>query len=246
MGQYHDLYLESDILLLSDVFENFRITCLQYYKLDPCHYVTSPALQWDAMLKMTGIQLELMTDVDQFQFIEKGMRGGISYIAHRYGEANNRYMAKYDETKPSKYIMYLDVNNLYGCAMSQYLPIGGFKWMTEKPIDKLVNTVYINPDADKGYIFEVDLEYPAELHELHNHHPVAAEKMKVTKEMLLPYRKQLREEYGIYIGQVAKLIPTLPDKKNYVLHLRNLQLYLRLGLKLKKCIEFWNLIRAHG
>ena len=87
------------------------------------------------MLKMAGIQLELMTDVDQFHFLEKGMRGEyliISYISHRYGEANNRYMAKYDETKPSRYIMYLDANNLYGWALSQYLPIGGFKWMTEK------------------------------------------------------------------------------------------------------------------
>ena len=176
MGQYHDLYLESDNFLLSDVFENFRNTCLQYYKLGPCHYFTSPALSWDAMLKMTGIQLELMTDVNQFQFLEKDMRRGISYIAHRYGEENNKYMSKYDETKPSKYIMYLDANNLYGCAMSQYLPIGGFKWMTEKQIDKLVNKVYINPDAYKGYIFEVDLEYSAELHKLHNDYPVAAKK----------------------------------------------------------------------
>jgi len=134
------------------------------------------------MFKMTGIQLELLTDVDQFQFIEKGMRGGISYIAHRYGEADNKYM-----TKLFKYIMYLDAKNLYGWAMSQYLPIGGFKWMTEKQINKLVKKVYINPDADKGYILEVDLEYPAELHELHNDYPVAAEKMKVNKEMLSPY-----------------------------------------------------------
>ena len=98
----------------------------------------------------------------------------------------------------------------------------------------MVNTVYINPDADKGYMIEVDLEYPAELHELHNDYPVAAEKVKVNKEMLSPYPKQLQEKYGIHIGQVAKLIPTLADTKNYVLHLRNLQLYLRLGLKLKK------------
>ena len=92
MGEYHDLYLKSDILLLADVFKNFRKTCLQYYKLDPCHYFTSPGLSWDAMLKMTDIKLELMTDVDMFQFIEKGMRGGISYIANRYGKANNKYM----------------------------------------------------------------------------------------------------------------------------------------------------------
>ena len=114
MGEYHDLYLQSDILLLADVFENFRNTCLQYYKLDPCHYFTSPGLSWDAMLKMTDIKLELMTDIDMFQFIEKGLRGGISYIANRYGKANNKYMREYDEMTPSKYIMYLDANNLYG------------------------------------------------------------------------------------------------------------------------------------
>ena len=122
MGGYHDLYLKFDILLLADVFENFRSTCLQYYKLDPCHYVTSPGLSWDAMLKMTDIKLELMTDIDMFQFVEKGTRGGISYIANPYGEANNKYMKEYNKEKPSKYILYLDANNLYGYAMSQYLP----------------------------------------------------------------------------------------------------------------------------
>ena len=127
MGEYHDLYLKSDVLLLTDVFENFRKTCIQYYKLDPCHYFTSPGLSWDAMLKMTDIKLELMVEIDMFQFIEKGMRGGISYIANRYGKANNKYMKEYDEKTPSKYIMYLDANNLYGWAMSQYLPTGGFK-----------------------------------------------------------------------------------------------------------------------
>ena len=82
MGEYHDLYLKSDVLLLADVFESFRKTCLQYYKLDPCHYFTSPGLSWSTILKMTNIELELMTDVDMFQFIEKGMRGGVSYIAN--------------------------------------------------------------------------------------------------------------------------------------------------------------------
>ena len=126
MGKYHDLYLKSDVLLLADVFENFRKTCSQFYKLDPCHYFTSPGLSWDAMLKMTKIKLELMVDIDMFQFIEKGMRGGILYIANRYGKANNVYMKEYDEKASSKYLMYLDANNLYGWAMSQYLPTGGF------------------------------------------------------------------------------------------------------------------------
>ena len=136
MGDYHDLYLKSDILLLADVFKNFRKTCLQYYKLDPCHYFTSPGLSWDAMLKMTDIKLELMVDIDMFQFIEKGMRGGISYIANRYGKANNKYMKNYDEKAPSQYIIYLDANNLYGWAMSQYLPTGNFKWLSQKQIEK--------------------------------------------------------------------------------------------------------------
>ena len=114
MGEYHDLYLVSDVLLLTDVFENFRKTCMQYYKLDPCHYFTSLGLSWDAMLKMTNIKLELMTDIDMFQFIEKGMHGRVSYIANRYGNANNKYMKEYDEKAPSKYIRYLDANNLHG------------------------------------------------------------------------------------------------------------------------------------
>ena len=114
MGQYHDSYLKSDVLLLPDVFENFRKTCLENIELDPAHYVTSPGLSWDAMLKMTGIKLELINDIDQYQFIEKGMRGGTSYIAHRYGEANNKHMSNYDAEKNSKYFMYLDTNNLYG------------------------------------------------------------------------------------------------------------------------------------
>ena len=96
MGEYHDLYLVSDVLLLTDVFENFRKTCMQYYKLDPCHYFTSPGLSWDAMLKMTNIKLELMTDIDMFQFIKKGMCGGVSDITNRYGNANNKYMKEYD------------------------------------------------------------------------------------------------------------------------------------------------------
>ena len=137
MGEYHDLYLVSDVLLLTDVFENFRKTCMQYCKLDPCHYFTSLGLSWDAMLKMTNIKLELMTDTDMFQFIEKGMHGGVSYIANRYGNANNKYMKEYNEKAPSKYIMYLDANNLYGWAMSQYLPTGNFKWMTDKEISKI-------------------------------------------------------------------------------------------------------------
>ena len=137
MGEYHNLYLGSDMLLLTNVFENFRKTCMQYYKLDPCDYFTSPGLSWNAMLKMADIKLELMTDIDMFQFIEKGMHSRVSYIANRYGNANNKYMKECDEKAPSKYIMDLDPNNLYGWAMSQYLPTGNFKLMTDKEISRI-------------------------------------------------------------------------------------------------------------
>ena len=233
MGEYHNLYLKSDILLLADVFENFRKTCIQYYKLDPANYFSSPGLSWDAMLKMTNIQLELMTDIDMFQFIEKGMRGGISYIANRYGKANNKYMSKYDENMPSKYIMYLDANNLYGWAMSQYLPTGGFKWLTGKQINK-INLAQYNEDSNKGLLIEVDLEYPKELHDLHNDYPLAAERVCVNNKMLSKYCKRIAAKYNISTGLVHKLIPTLSNKEKYVLHYRNLQLYLDLGLKINK------------
>ena len=213
------------MLLLTNVFENFRKTCMRYYKLDPCHYFTSMGL--------TYIKLELMTAIVVFQFIEKGMHGGVSCIANRYGKANNKYMKEYDEKAPSKYIMYLDANNLYGWAMSQYLPTGNFKWMTDKEISKVDLEKY-KKDGKKRLILEVDLEYPRELHDMHNDYQVCPEKVKVSNDMLSNYCKKIAEKYNISVGLVSKLIPTLRDKKEYVLHYHNLQLYLDLGLKIKK------------
>ena len=226
MGEYHDLYLKTDILLLTDVFENFRKTCLTYYKLDPLHYITSPGLAWDAMLKMTGINLELITDIDMQLFIEKGLRGGISYIAHRHATANNKYMKNFDLDKLISYIMYLDANNLYGWAMSQPLPYRNFRWVESNNV--------IPKRKGIGHIYEVDLEYPEELHDLHNDYPCAPEKIKVTDDMLSDYCREIKNKFKISSGNVNKLIPTLNDKKNYVLHEENLKLYLSLGLKLKK------------
>ena len=163
---YHDLYLKSDVLLLADVFENFRKTCLHHYNLDPTHYYTSPALAWDACLKETGQELQLLHDYDMLMMFEKGIRGGISHISKRYGQANNKYMKDYDPDEPSTYIQYLDANNLYGWAMSQSLPTHGFKWMRDLTKDTVMdileksNHSMINPKNKKGYIFEVDLEYP--------------------------------------------------------------------------------------
>ena len=114
--------------MLADVFEKFIETCLKYYVLDPCHYFSSPGLSWDAMLKMTDVKLEKISDIDKYLFIEKGSRGGISYIAKRYDKANNKYMSDYDSNKSSTFIIYLDKNNLYGWTMSEYLPYEEFEW----------------------------------------------------------------------------------------------------------------------
>ncbi|XP_016843293.2 uncharacterized protein LOC107981605 [Nasonia vitripennis] len=129
LGQYSDLFLKTDVLLLANVFEDFRSKCLHTYELDPAHYYITPGFTWDAILKYTGIKLQLLTDIDMLLlFVERGIRGGISQCCNRYAKANNRYMESgYDEDEESKYLMYYDVNNLYGWAMTQSLPCDGFK-----------------------------------------------------------------------------------------------------------------------
>ena len=142
MGDYHDLYLRADVLLLADMFEKFVSTCLYYYGLDPCHCLSSPGLSWNAMLKMNKIELDLISDIDMHLFIEKGMRDGIFYISKRHSKANNKYMECYDNDKERKFIMYLDAINLYGWAMSHYLPHRGFKWLNQKEIiDFCLNSI---------------------------------------------------------------------------------------------------------
>ena len=214
---YHDLYLKSDVLLLADVFEKFRSTCMKHYKLDPAHYYTSPGLAWDACLKLTGQNLELLTDYDMLMMFERGIRGGITHISKRYSEANNKYMKNYNPEKKSKFIQYLDANNLYGWAMSQNLPTHGFKWMKDLTLEKVdeileaINSSMSNT-GKKGYIFEVDLEYPTHLWDEHNDYPLAPELMKV--------------------NGVEKLICHFKNRKNYIIHYRTLRQCLELGMKI--------------
>ena len=212
---YLMFYNVTDVLLLADVFENFRDVCLKNYGLDPVYYYTAPGLAWDACLKMTGVNLELLTDVDMLLMIEKGIRGGISIISNRYGEANNKYMKDYDKTKLSKFLMYLDANNLYGWAMTQKLPVHSFKEMTNKELENIFNNQIVQVWEKTPCILEVDLEYPEELHDLHNDYPLCPERVEC--------------DHG-----VKKLIPNLRHKNNYVIHYRNLIQCLRLGMKLKK------------
>ena len=232
MGDYHNLYNRPDVLLLADVFETFRKTSLQQYKLDPAHYYTSPGLSWDALLKSTGVELQLLTDYDQHLFIEKGMRGGVSMVSKRYARAYNPLVESYNPSKPNTYLLYLDANNLYGWAMSQPLPTGGFEWVEDlKSLEgRIVDHL---TDSPHGYILEVDLDYPEELHVAHNAYPLAPERLVVKNEWMSDYQHKLLGA-GKASTEVERLVPNLCNKERYVLHYRNLQLYMSLGMRLKK------------
>ena len=170
LGDYHDLYVKSDKLLLADVFENFRDMCIKEYELDPAHFVSLPGLAWQACLKKTNIELELLTDYDMLLMVEKGIRGGICHSIHRYAKANNKYMQNYNNNEESSYIQYLDANNLYGWAMSKKLPVNGFKWLDSNKINEDFIKNY-NENNDNGYILEVDVKYPKRLHKSHSDLP---------------------------------------------------------------------------
>ena len=129
LGEYHDLYVQRDTLLLADVFENFRKLCMKIYELDPAYFLSAPALAWDACLKKTEAKLELLTLNDMLLMNEEGIRGGMCQAIHHYAKANNKYMTNYNKNALITYLMYLDANNLYGWAMLQKLPVGDFKWI---------------------------------------------------------------------------------------------------------------------
>ena len=138
LGEYHDLHLKTDVLLLSNVFEAFRNTCLEHYCLDPPHFYTSPRLAWQAYRKKTGIELELLANYDMSEIFERGIKGGIIQPVHRYAKANNKYMDdKFNHGEESILLQYLDANNLYGWGMSQLLPTGGFNWVDDDDVSKL-------------------------------------------------------------------------------------------------------------
>ena len=199
LRDYHDLYLRTNVVLLANVFEAFRDTCLKHYKLDPAHFYTSPELAWHACLKCTGIRLELLTDPDMLLMFEQKIRGEITQVVRKYPFANNNYMGdKFDPNEDTTYLQYLDANNLYGWAMSQPLPTGGFKWVDVNPneISELATR------TDKGYILEVDVSYPKDLHDSHNDLPFMCERME--------------------INGVEKLVSNLKDEKNYVIHIQAL------------------------
>ena len=221
LGEYHDLYVRSDTLLPVDIFENFRQSCLKNYELDPAHFVSLPGLAWQACLKKTNVELDLLTDYDMLLMVEEGIRGGICHAIQRYAKANNKYMNDYDRRKKPSYIQYLDANNLYGKAMTEKLPVKGLRWMDDiSKIDEDFVKDYDKND-NKGYILDVDVDYPSKLQNLHSDLPFLPERM--------------------IIDNTKKLVCNLNDKKNYIVHINVLKQALDHGLKLRKVhrvIEF--------
>ena len=240
LGDYHDLYMTCDVLLLADVFEDFRNRCMRFYGLDPAHYYTSAGYSWDSMLKKTQVELELINDIDMHLFVEQGMRGGVSMITTKFAEANNIHMSTYDPEKPSSFLLSLDMNNLYGFCMMEALPQSDFTWLSTLEIaDFDVND--IPDDGDVGYFLEVDLSYGAELHAMHSALPMAPERMVVTDQMLSPHSRQLKENLQLKFKPCSKLVPNLQDKEKYVVHYRNLKYYIAQGMvvtKIHRVIQF--------
>ncbi|CAH0553464.1 unnamed protein product [Brassicogethes aeneus] len=198
LGTYSDLYLKTDVLLLADIYENFRKTSIQTYKLDPANFVSSPSFSFQAMLKTIEYKLELITDIDQIMMIENGIRGGVAQCCNRYAKANNKFMENYDSSKQEKYLLLLDQNNMYGFSMSRYLPYAGFEWVENPSTFNLQNLPSINSPI--GYILEVDLTYPENLHEIHRDMPFCPEH-------LTPPNSKSKQK---------KLLTTLYNKKDEI------------------------------
>ena len=223
LGEYHDLYVQSDTALLADVFESFRDKSLEIYELDPAHFLSAPGLAWQACLKKTQVELELLTDNDMLLMFAEGIRGGMCQATHRYAKANNKYMNNHDKNEQSSYLEYLDANNLYGWAMSQKLPVRNFKWIEKGDISKFNEDFIKNyhENSDKGYIFEVDVKYPEKIRMLHSDLAFLPERMKINK--------------------CTKLTCTIQNKENYVIHIRALKQAINHELELTKVhriIEF--------
>ena len=232
---YTKLYVDTDVHNLADLFETFRNECITNYTLDPAHFITAPGLSWEACLRLTKTKLELIKDPEMTKFIDEGLIGGLSYARHPHLRANNPDIDEYDPTKPTTWILLLDCNNQYGWVMCQSLPTGGFTWdeNIEKYSEEYIQS--LDSEGDTGYIFEVDLIYPRNLHATHDEFPLAPHHLSVTMDMLTPYQKRRAEEEEIkFSKKQTKLCATLMNKEKYKTHIKNLKQFIKLGLKVQK------------
>ena len=233
-GDYLMLYLKTDVLLLADVFEKRRRLFDQLYGLDRCHDYSAPNNSWDAMLKTTKMKVDLLSDRDLLLFCERAIRGRLDGIGEkRYMKANNKNLDDFDEEKPSRYGLFLNVVNLYGGTMMKKLPTGGFEW-SDISLDKIMQT---SDEINVGFFLMVELIYPSNLHDSHNDFPLDAEKLKIYAEMFF----QCQVELGNKTSHIPKLLETLQSKRNYVCHHSVLKFYCQQGFqvtRLHKTLKF--------
>ena len=227
------LYKKLDVLILSDVFENFRELCLKHYEIDPAYCYSAPGLSWNAGLKYTGIELELLTDKDMLDMFKDGIRGGFSgVLGKRFVEANNKYI-KEGEIKNPNYLWYTDANNLYGCGMSEKLPYKNFKWEEISESNNIDD--YLNKcNDDIGMVFKVDLEYDDETKFKLRKFPPMPLSRKIEEKEISDYSRDFLKDNNIKLGNVEKLILDLYDKKEYIVHYDILKYYISLGIKVTK------------
>ena len=238
---FHDHYMTTDVLLLADVFEEFRTMCLESYELDPAYYLTLPSFAWSAMLKQTGVELKLIMDPEIDLLISGSVRGGILVLSHRYAKANNPLLDCYNPDEPTSYVVYLDCNNLYGSSMSEPSPYDDFEFLSDSNISRL-DILNVADDSPTGFILEVDLTYPDHFHDLHNDYPLAPESVLITEDMLSPFCEIFETKHF----NSKKLVPNLRNKTKYVVHYRNLKFYMNLGLILTKIHRFYPFRKKHG
>jgi hypothetical protein len=222
---YAELYCKIDTILLAEIFQAFRQKMMKFSGLDPAYYISLPAYGYDSMLKITKQEIELPTNIDIVHFLEECKRGGVSFINTRYLQST-----QIDQ----KDILYIDRNNLYGEAQMAKLPHKNFRWLTANEL-KNFKVSEVECDDDVGYIVECDLHYPKRLHKSHSNLPLAPELLEVSFDNLSPYSKNAILESGSKeTYKDVKLMSTFHDRKNYVTHIKNLQLYLSLGMELLK------------
>ena len=227
-GDYHDLYLTTDVLLLTDIFENFRQSAIEKYKLDPLNYVSSPSLSWDAMLLHTRQELGLIHDDESRLFFNEAKRGGIVNVgAQRYTTANHKYMKKFNPQRKSNFISYLDMNNQYGAAMCDYLPYELDGFVNDMSLDKLLN----HPREDlNGFFVKCNISYPKNLHNKFKDYPPAPITTAIETDLLSDYQKDILKQNGNkHANKSKKLVLNLFDKVDYTCHYRYLQKCHQLG-----------------
>lgn len=228
---YCKLYCKIDVLLLAEVFQKFRKEMMAFSSLDPAHYISLPAYGYDSMLYITKAWIELPTDIDMVLFLEQAKRGGVSFVNNRYLSVGK--IGKEGKQKTEEEIVYIDANNLYGNAQMQKLPLKGFRWLDDEEIENF--NVHLDANNQFGYFVECDLHYPSHLHSKHSNFPLCPEILEVNYDNLSPYvKKAIFETEGKKQYSDVKLMSTFHDKTNYVTHIKNLQLYLSLGIELIK------------